>query len=103
MEPDQMHHIMIRATETFGIPKQCIKTIEEFSELQKALCKYLLEYREDHQTAIPEIIEEIADVSLMLDQLQVAFGIAKHVQQIKTEKLERIATKINEIKKSDIQ
>jgi len=47
----------------FGNKAQMIKAIEELSELQKALCKYLL----GDQDGEP-IIEEIADVEIMTAQ-----------------------------------
>lgn len=67
--------------------KQIIVAIEELSELQKELCKML---RKDNTDNIEHIKEEIADVSIMLDQLTYYFKIDENeLLKIKTEKLER--------------
>ena len=51
--------------------KQIVVAIEEMSELQKELCKVLR--HEDYN--MRNIEEEIADVSIMLEQLMVAMNI----------------------------
>lgn len=67
--------------------KQIIVAIEELSELQKELCKML---RNGNTDNIEHIKEEIADVSIMLDQLVYYFKIDKEdVLKIQTEKLNR--------------
>lgn len=54
--------------EKFGAKNQIIVAIEELSELQKELCKYLRD-----KTNIRNISEEIADVEIMLEQLKLIF------------------------------
>lgn len=67
--------------------KQIIVAIEELSELQKELCKML---RNGNADNIEHIKEEIADVSIMLDQLVYYFKIDKEdLLKIQTEKLNR--------------
>lgn len=67
--------------------KQIIVAIEELSELQKELCKML---RNGNVDNIEHIKEEIADVSIMLDQLVYYFKIDKEdLLKIQTEKLNR--------------
>lgn len=67
--------------------KQIIVAIEELSELQKELCKML---RKGNTDNIENIKEEIADVSIMLDQLVYYFKIDKEeLLKIQTEKLNR--------------
>ena len=67
--------------------KQIIVAIEELSELQKELCKML---RNGNTDNIEHIKEEIADVSIMLDQLVYYFKIDKEdLLKIQTEKLNR--------------
>lgn len=67
--------------------KQIIVAIEELSELQKELCKML---RKGNVDNIENIKEEIADVSIMLDQLVYYFKIDKEdLLKIQTEKLNR--------------
>ena len=67
--------------------KQIIVAIEELSELQKELCKMLRKGSADN---IENIKEEIADVSIMLDQLVYYLEIDKEeLLEIQTEKLNR--------------
>lgn len=65
--------------------KQIIVAVEELSELQKELCKYLRDkYNEEN------LIEEIADVEIMLDQIRIFFDLdEKEINKIKDFKLER--------------
>lgn len=74
----------------FGNTMQCIVAIEEMSELQKALAKYLrgLQYH-DYGDVLANIREEIADVQIMLDQLKLVFDSDNTVEQIIDEKLQR--------------
>ena len=68
----------------FGEEKQKIKAIEELSELEKELCKNL-----NGLPNIAAITEEMADVSIMLDQLKIIFNNEKEMQQKVAEKIER--------------
>lgn len=52
-----------------GVEKQIVIAIEELSELQKELCKYL-RGKEDRGP----IHEEMADVTIVLRELQLIFG-----------------------------
>lgn len=65
--------------------KQIIVAIEELSELQKELCKYLRDkYNEEN------LIEEIADVEIMLDQIKLYFNLDQNdIDKIKEQKIER--------------
>lgn len=65
--------------------KQVFVAIEELSELQKELCKYLRDKGD-----IGNMVEEIADVSIMVEQMMVYFGIEpSKVEFVMTKKLER--------------
>ena len=65
--------------------KQVIVAIEELSELQKELCKSL---RGD--TNYDNIIEEIADVEIMLEQMKIYFEINENeIEEMKKLKIER--------------
>lgn len=55
--------------EKFG-DKQVVVAIEELSELQKELCKHLR-----GKTNVENITEEMADVHIMLSQMQILFKI----------------------------
>ena len=70
--------------EKFGAKNQIIVAIEELSELQKELCKYLRD-----KTNIRNISEEIADVEIMLEQLKLIFENETPVSIEKEYKLAR--------------
>lgn len=61
--------------------KQCMIAVEEMAELMQALSKYLrIKYNCDDEARLREpinnITEEMADVYIMLEQLQYMFGIS---------------------------
>lgn len=58
-------HILNSSTEE----KQVLKCIEEMSELQKELCRYL----EDGIGSF--VLEEMADVLITIEQMKIIFGI----------------------------
>lgn len=64
---------------------QLIIAIEEFAELQKELTKYL-RYG-DNQTLI---LEEIADVEIMIEQLKIKFDNNNDVERIKNFKIKKL-------------
>lgn len=68
----------------FGAENQIIVAIEELSELQKELCKYLR-----GETNIRNISEEMADAEIMLEQLKLIFDNQKPVSIEKNYKLIR--------------
>lgn len=75
--------------EKFGNIMQSIVAIEEMSELQKELCKFLRgepSYDDNHFASIRE---EIADVQIMLEQMKLVFDPDETVEQIIEIKLQR--------------
>lgn len=66
-----------RALEAFGERSQILMAIEEMSELTRALLKYV-RYKDwgqgTKEDVLKAIAEERADVSIMLNQLEVIFG-----------------------------
>lgn len=73
---------------TYGIDKQLVVAVEELSELQKEICKHLR-----GKTDREHIIEETADVLIMIGNIKVIFGIPDEklsevikAKQIRTEK-----------------
>lgn len=81
METTEIYKSMI---EKFGKEAQTIVAIEELSELQKVLCKHLR-----GQTNFENIVEEIADVKIMLEQLELIFDCDLLVIQEMAKKLQR--------------
>lgn len=79
----------------WGNTMQITVAIEELSELQKALCKCLRYLGSDHHEngkyppdVLSSIREEIADVSIMLNQLELIFGDCPEEEIAKLERLE---------------
>lgn len=76
--------ILEELVEKYG-DKQVIVAIEELSELQKELCKHLRD-----KTNIENITEELADVYIMLYQMQYLFEISMFKINVKIQvKIER--------------
>lgn len=76
----------------YGLKDQCDQTIEEMAELTVAIRKFwrYSGYDADTSNALKEnIVEEIADVGIMLDQLQILFDVEKEVKVVRAEKLLR--------------
>lgn len=86
-------YIYEKAIAHYGERNQIIVAIEELSELQKELCKYL---RGEGNTA--HIAEEMADVQIMLDQLDLIFNNRNDVLEIRTIKLGRLVNRMRVIK-----
>ena len=65
--------------------KQIIIAIEELSELQKELCKFLR-----GKSNYDNMVEEIADVEIMIEQMKIYFNILnKDLERMKEHKIER--------------
>ncbi len=84
------------ALKKWGTVSQLIMLFEELSELQKAVCKItrgnikLVDYK-IKSVGITNIIEEIADVEIMIGQLLVMLKVPEYrVADIKAKKLERL-------------
>ena len=84
--------ILQNALDTYGTVKQVYVAIEECSELQKALTKWLRGMPhmtcEEQELAVMHIREEMADVSIMLNQMELAFGDCTEHEIYKLERLE---------------
>ena len=80
--------------ETFGNEAQMIVAIEELSELQKEITKKL---RQKKGTVFG-LVEEIADVEIMTDQLKVMFGIGE--KELTTERNYKINRTLEKIRKA---
>jgi hypothetical protein len=91
--------ILERCLSTWGKTSQITMVFEEMSELQKELCKNL-RGREN----IPEILDEIADVTLMLAQIKILFDISDESLQEKIRyKLFRIVDRLDRWEKENPQ
>lgn len=92
-----MKDVLKEAIQTFGVDAQLDMCIEEMSELQKEICKK--KRGKDNREAI---IEEIADVYIVLRQLEMMCDITlAEVAEMQMFKLERLKERIQDVKKVD--
>lgn len=82
--------VLQRALDTYGSALQIVVMMEEMSELQKELCKYL---RGKYSPA--NIAEEIADVEIMLEQMKMLFCCADDVHDVRRRKVERLKERLD--------
>jgi NTP pyrophosphatase (non-canonical NTP hydrolase) len=69
-----MRQVLKQAIETYGAEAQLNVAIEEFAELTKEICKHK-RYADNTKA----IIEEMADCYIMLEQMQMIFGLGSTV------------------------
>ena len=91
--------VLKQAISTYGADKQMDMCIEEMSELTKAICKIKRELSsEDGFTKIEtqnNLYEEIADVTIMIEQLKMIFGCEEEVQEQIEFKINRLKERLN--------
>lgn len=75
----------------YGLHKQFRQTVEEMAELTQMICKA---ERYDLDTVRDHLVEEVADVSIMIDQLEYLLG-DNMIAQIREEKIKRQIARIN--------
>lgn len=78
------------AIDKYGVGAQLTVAIEEMAELAKELCKY-----NRGADNIDHIAEEIADVTIMLEQLRVIFNCNDAVCEQMDAKIERLRGRLN--------
>lgn len=81
-----------RALKVWGKNPQMLQVIEEMSELIKEILKNVNRGKDN----ISEIIEETADVEIMLEQLKCCYNIKQEVEDYKKQKLLKIAKRLDE-------
>jgi NTP pyrophosphatase (non-canonical NTP hydrolase) len=91
-----MEKLYKKVIEEFGQDAQIIQTVEELNELASAL----LQFRRKRETAADDlrnVLEEIADVEIMIDQLRLIFEECKFEIDIwKDYKLKKLKQRIKE-------
>lgn len=85
-------NIYKRALKTWGKEPQMLQVIEEMSELIKEILKNINRKKDN----IAEIIEETADVEIMLNQLKCCYDIFEQVEKYKSEKLLKIEARLDD-------
>lgn len=85
-----MKDIILRAIEKWGHKRQQVKAVEELGELQNAVLRNL-----DGRGNYNNLVEEIADVEIMLLQLKMIYGIPfSEVEEMKAKKILRLRSRI---------
>ena len=94
MVPDD-ERIMQQAIETYGVQAQCDVAVEEMAELTKAIMK-IRRVADDYgktQAALENLLEEIADVDIMIAQMKIMWG-PKQVEEYRRKKLARLKRRL---------
>lgn len=102
MNPEFKNLVIIKAVDTYGKNSQINMAVEEMSELIKALMKSRRSDA-DKQEVWQNIVEEIADVEIMLEQLKLIFNCFSLVETEKEFKINRLAERIEKIKESELE
>lgn len=84
--------VLKRALETWGEQAQMLMVVEEMSELMKEILKNINRKKNN----IDAIIEETADVEIMLEQLKENYKIAEKVEAYKKDKIKLIEQRLND-------
>lgn len=80
-----------RALRVWGKKPQMLQVVEEMAELTKEILKNVNREKDN----IPELIEEAADVEIMLGQLKCCYGIEQQVADYKADKLKLIESRLD--------
>ena len=91
------HEILKDAIKVFGVPAQSDMCVEECAELIQALNKYRRKPSDDTRE---NVLEEIADVQIMIDQMKIAFDTEERVRLYDGIKVDRLERRIDEELKS---
>ena len=82
------NNIYKHAIDKFGMNNQIIKTMEELAELQVELAKFFDMTNKEFDSET--ILEEIADVEIMIEQLKIIFDCRDIIETVKGKKLDRL-------------
>ena len=94
MTTEERRALLDRAITAYGAPAQMDMAVEEMAELTKALCKIKRAQAGCEVTAaIGNVIEEMADVQIMLDQLRIIFH--RSPEEVEEAKLERLKNRLD--------
>lgn len=93
MSEEKKLALLKQAIERFGTRSQIDKAVEEMAELIKALMK--CRYADAPKDIEIDVVEEIADVSIMIDQLIMIFACDDKVKLFKANKLNKLNVRMN--------
>lgn len=95
---DERKGILKAAIEWYGLGSQVDMTIEEMAELTQALCKFK---RDCGGKVLGNILEEMADVQIMLDQMRLIYGQTAEIETAKLARLQRRVIDAQESQSAD--
>ena len=87
---EERKRIYEHAIDRYGIKPQLLMVIEEMSELTKEICK---SFR--GMDNIEQLADEAADVTIMLEQLRLIFGLNDLICEHMDAKIERLAERLD--------
>ncbi|MBS5001084.1 hypothetical protein [Holdemania filiformis] len=89
MNKEKLYNLAIA---TYGDEEQINQGIEEMAELIQAINKFR---RKPEKETMQGVVEEIADVEIMLDQYKQIYGITEtEIDLLKNQKLDRLAARL---------
>lgn len=86
---EERRAVYARAIEQNGGQLQSVVALEELSEAQKEICKFLRGCG-----SIDHLAEEVADATIMLEQIRILYGINERVCQYMDTKVLRLADRL---------
>lgn len=94
MTTEERRALLDRAITAYGAPAQMDMAVEEMAELTKALCKVKrVSCAAEAKAVLENVVEEMADVQIMLDQLRIIFG--RSTAEAEAYKLERLKKRLD--------
>ena len=94
MTTEERRALLDRAITAYGAPAQMDMAVEEMAELTKALCKVKrVSCAAEAKAVLENVVEEMADVQIMLDQLRIIFG--RSTDEAEEYKLERLKKRLD--------
>lgn len=101
MEMKEAQKLYKKALELKGELSQILICIEEMGELNQALIKYVRNEGYEKVVLKDKIIEELADVQIMVEQLVVSFNIKDEFELERARKLERLKKRLEIMENKD--
>lgn len=86
-----------RALKNWGKTAQMLMVVEEMSELTKEILKNINRNKDN----LAQIIEEAADVEIMLGQLKCCYDIEQQIADYKADKLKVITQRLDDWEKKE--
>lgn len=103
MKDNEIHRLLETAQATYGYANQIVVAIEELCELGAVLSKYpRYDFHDDAKKALRDkVLEETADVIIMLRHVQMIFGIQPdEIESMMDKKLNRLKRWLSDEDKS---